>query len=127
MEGPVGLRSWGSDPGGSTTMLVGTYAGRGEVSQRLLDALPPLLWLPGAELDPPLVGLLATEMARDEPGQDAVLDRLLDLLLIAVLRAWFARRGDRGGGRDRDGEERGHHQAGREPRHQQHAEVRRHR
>jgi AraC-like DNA-binding protein len=25
------------------------------------------------------------------PGQEAVLDRLLDLLLIAVLRAWFAR------------------------------------
>ena len=28
---------------------------------------------------------------KDEPGQEAVLDRLLDLLLIAVLRAWFAR------------------------------------
>ena len=27
----------------------------------------------------------------DQPGQEAVLDRLLDLLLIAVLRAWFAR------------------------------------
>ena len=31
------------------------------------------------------------EIGRDEPGQEAVLDRLLDLLLIAVLRAWFAR------------------------------------
>ena len=30
-------------------------------------------------------------MARDEPGQEAVLDRLLDLLLIATLRTWFAR------------------------------------
>ena len=30
-------------------------------------------------------------MAKDDPGQEAVLDRLLDLLLIAVLRAWFAR------------------------------------
>ena len=28
---------------------------------------------------------------KDEPGQEAVLDRLLDLLLIAALRAWFAR------------------------------------
>src|SRR6185312_15344124 len=28
---------------------------------------------------------------KDDPGQEAVLDRLLDLLLIAVLRAWFAR------------------------------------
>lgn len=86
----LGLRSWGTDPGGSTTMLVGTYPTRGEVSRRLLDALPPLLTLPGPALDAPLVGLLAAEIARDEPGQDAVLDRLLDLLLIAVLRAWFA-------------------------------------
>jgi len=29
----------------------------------------------------------------DEPGQAAVLDRLLDLLLTAVLKAWFARHG----------------------------------
>jgi AraC-like DNA-binding protein len=28
---------------------------------------------------------------KDEPGQEVVLDRLLDLLLIAVLRAWFSR------------------------------------
>ena len=35
--------------------------------------------------------LLAEEIVKDEPGQEAVLDRLLDLLLIAVLRAWFAR------------------------------------
>ena len=39
----------------------------------------------------PLVPLLADEIVKDEPGQEAVLDRLLDLLLIAVLRAWFAR------------------------------------
>lgn len=28
---------------------------------------------------------------RDEPGQGVVLDRLLDLLVIAALRAWFSR------------------------------------
>jgi AraC-like DNA-binding protein len=39
----------------------------------------------------PLIPLLADEIVKDEPGQEAVLDRLLDLLLIAVLRAWFAR------------------------------------
>lgn len=92
----LGLRAWGNDPGGSTSMLVGTYTGEGEVSRRLLDTLPPLLSLPGAEVDPPLVDLLASEMARDEPGQEAVLDRLLDLLLIAVLRRWFARQGEHG-------------------------------
>ena len=31
----------------------------------------------------PVVALLAEEIVRDEPGQEAVLDRLLDLLLIA--------------------------------------------
>ena len=63
----------------------------GEVSQRLLRALPPLLVLRADEWDCPLIPLLADEIVKDEPGQEAVLDRLLDLLLIAVLRAWFAR------------------------------------
>jgi AraC-like DNA-binding protein len=43
------------------------------------------------EWNSPLIPLLASEVAVDDPGQEAVLDRLLDLLLIAVLRAWFAR------------------------------------
>ncbi|GAA3292425.1 hypothetical protein GCM10020295_11730 [Streptomyces cinereospinus] len=30
-------------------------------------------------------------MRRDKPGQQAVLDRLLDLLLVSALRAWFDR------------------------------------
>jgi len=43
------------------------------------------------EWDCPFIPLLADEVVKDAPGQEAVLDRLLDLLLIAVLRAWFAR------------------------------------
>ena len=39
----------------------------------------------------PALGLLAAEMMRDEVGQDAVLDRLLDLLLIDAVRTYFAR------------------------------------
>jgi AraC-like DNA-binding protein len=72
-------------------MLSGTYELEGEVSRRLLNALPPLLVLPTDAWESPLVGLLAEEIGKDDPGQEAVLDRLLDLLLIAVLRAWFAR------------------------------------
>lgn len=34
---------------------------------------------------------LASEVASEAPGQDAVLDRLLDLLLVAALRVWFDR------------------------------------
>jgi AraC-like DNA-binding protein len=86
-----GVRTWGTSPEGSTMMLVGAYQVHGEVGQRLLGALPPRLVLPGDAWDSPLVPLLADEIPKDDPGQEAVLDRLLDLLLIAVLRAWFAR------------------------------------
>jgi len=91
--GPLGVRSWGNDPAGDTEMLTGTYQVNREVSQRLLRALPPLLVLRAGEWDCPLIPLLAEEIVKDEPGQEAVLDRLLDLLLIAVLRAWYARPG----------------------------------
>ena len=87
----MGVRTWGNSPVGSTVMLSGTYELEGEVSRRLLHALPPLLVLPGDSWESPLIGLLADEIVKDDPGQEAVLDRLLDLLLIAVLRAWFAR------------------------------------
>jgi AraC-like DNA-binding protein len=87
----LGIRSWGNHPDGSTVLLTGTYQLRSEISRRLLAALPNLLTLDAATLNNPLTGYLAQEMVRDEPGQEAVLDRLLDLLLVAVLRAWFAR------------------------------------
>jgi len=87
----LGVRTWGNDPDGSAMMLVGTYERCGETGRRLLEALPPRLVLPGDALDSPLIPLLASEIVRDEPGQEVVLDRLLDLLLVAVLRVWFAR------------------------------------
>ena len=87
----MGVRTWGNSPVGSTVMVNGTYELESEVSRRLLGALPPLLVLPSDAWETPLVGLLAEEIVKDDPGQEAVLDRLLDLLLIAVLRAWFAR------------------------------------
>jgi AraC-like DNA-binding protein len=87
----LGVRTWGNSPQGSTIMLVGAYQVHGEVGRRLLGALPPLLALPQDAWDSPLIPLLADEITKDDPGQEAVLDRLLDLLLIAVLRAWFAR------------------------------------
>ncbi|MFI6892919.1 AraC family transcriptional regulator [Streptomyces sp. NPDC050256] len=89
----LGVRTWGNAPDGSTTVLVGTYLLDGEISGRLLDALPPLLVLPSAGRPGPLPALLDDEIARDEPGQSVVLDRLLDLLLIDALRTWFSRPG----------------------------------
>jgi AraC-like DNA-binding protein len=87
----LGVRSWGNDAAGPTTFLTGSYALTGEVGARLLRALPPAVVLRGTEWDSPVATLLATEIERDAPGQEAVLDRLLDLLLITALRAWFAR------------------------------------
>jgi AraC-like DNA-binding protein len=87
----LGVRTWGNSREGSAMMLTGTYQMRGEISQRLLAALPALLVLPDDAWDCPLLPLLGDEIVKDEPGQEVVLDRLLDLLLIAVLRAWFSR------------------------------------
>ncbi len=87
----LGLRSWGNDPDGRDAVITGTYQVRGAVSRRLLDALPPLLVMRAAEWNSAIGALFAAEALRDDPGQAAVLDRLLDLVLVTVLRDWFAR------------------------------------
>ena len=87
----LGVRTWGNSADGSTVMLVGTYQLRTEVSRRLLALMPPVLVVPRHSSHEPLVRLLAGEIVREDPGQEVVLDRLLDLLVIAVLRAWFSR------------------------------------
>ena len=46
----LGTRNWGNSPDGETVMLTGTYQLEGEVSGRLLRALPPLLVLAGRRL-----------------------------------------------------------------------------
>lgn len=87
----LGVRTWGDRPDGSAVLLIGTYLWQGEVGGRLLDALPPLLTLTSGMWPSPLTPMLMEEIVRDEPGQEVVLDRLLDLLVITALRAWFAR------------------------------------
>ncbi|MEU5540031.1 AraC family transcriptional regulator [Streptomyces sp. NPDC020362] len=87
----LGVRTWGDRPDAPTVMLIGTYLVQGEISSRLLDALPPLLTLPAEVWQCPLTPFLMEEVVRDEPGQEVVLDRLLDLLVISALRAWFSR------------------------------------
>ncbi len=46
----MGARTWHRHAAGSTTMLVGKYRNPGEISRRLLQALPPLLVIPGHAL-----------------------------------------------------------------------------
>ncbi|MGK8509272.1 AraC family transcriptional regulator [Nocardia asiatica] len=87
----LGVRQWGTDPDGATLMVTGTYESAGAASQRLLRALPPVLVLQRGDFDSRVLDILVDEVTKDEPAQSAVLDRLLDLVLIAALRAWFAR------------------------------------
>ncbi|MEU5608582.1 AraC family transcriptional regulator [Streptomyces sparsogenes] len=83
-------RTYGDGLPGATVMLRGAYELRGDVGERLLGMLPPLAVVPAGPATRAALAMLATEATRDEPGQDAVLDRLLDLVLVLALRSWCA-------------------------------------
>lgn len=85
----LGTRAWGDRPDAEVAMLVATYDSPGDVGAATLAALPALVTLDRASWDDGLLGLLEAETARVAPGQDAVLDRLLDVVLVAGLRAWL--------------------------------------
>lgn len=93
-EWSLGIRTWGHNPDGDCALLVGTYEAKGEASQPLLTALPDVVLLSREEAGTPLLHLLADEVQVEAPGQRALLDRLLDVLLISALRTWFAGRQD---------------------------------
>jgi AraC-like DNA-binding protein len=93
-EMSLGVRTWGNSPSGATRSVICAYQGQSEVSARLLEALPAALVVHADEWDTPLVDLLAREAGCDGTGQEAYLDRMLDVLLIAVLRVWFGRDGN---------------------------------
>lgn len=86
----LGVRTWGNCHDGSDVLLVGTWAAETEAGRPLLAALPELLVRRRGDWDATLVDLLATELMREDPGQEVVLDRLLDLLLVTVVRSWLA-------------------------------------
>lgn len=77
----------------ATVFLCGAYQFSGDVASGLLDALPRVLTLSPA-VDEPLrdvLTLLSRELTNVEPGQQTVLDRLLDVLLVVALRSDFRR------------------------------------
>lgn len=87
----LGARSWGtSRPGAHATFVTGVYETPAQVSDRLLRALPHLTVVRAGEWSHPLTTLLGVEVAREVPGQQVVLDRLLDLLVVSAVREWFA-------------------------------------
>ncbi|GAA1303419.1 AraC family transcriptional regulator [Pseudonocardia xinjiangensis] len=89
----LGWNDCGDDGDGAATLIVGAYPVRGEISRRLLDALPVVLRVDPGDTGDPVLDHLAAEVATDTPGQQVVLDRLLDWLLVCTLRTWFDRPG----------------------------------
>ena len=90
----LGVRTWGRRLDAPTALLIGIYASVGEVSTRLLRALPRTVVLKAGEWDDRLAEVLTEECAREAPGQEAVLDRLLDVVLLGGLRSWLGRADD---------------------------------
>ena len=82
----------GSGPG-QTRILCASYHQDPAVTMPLLTLLPDLLHIParqgGTELDTTL-RLLAGEIRRPQPGAGAVLNRIVDILLVQLLRAWLS-------------------------------------
>jgi AraC-like DNA-binding protein len=75
----------------ATVFLCGAYRFSGDVGDGLLGALPQVLPLSAAVGDPlhDVIAVLSRELAAAEPGQQTVLDRLLDVLLVLAIRASF--------------------------------------
>ena len=73
--------------------LCGAYQFAGDIGAGLVDGLPGVLAFP-ASVDDPIHGvvtMLSRELAHPQPGQQTVLDRLLDLLVVLGLRTGLAR------------------------------------
>lgn len=86
-----GVRTCGASPHGSALLLGGAYESQSGISERLFRALPDVAVIPDDDHGRPTLDLVAREIAKDEPGQQVVLDRLLDLMLVSTLRSWFDR------------------------------------
>ena len=80
-----------ADYRGATVFLCGAYRFSGDVGRGLIQTLPPILLLSAAAHDPlhDVIVLLSRELSGPAPGQQTVLDRLLDVLLVLAMRACF--------------------------------------
>jgi AraC-like DNA-binding protein len=74
-------------------VLRSAYPAGGGVARRLLTSLPPALRIPAGALPAAALELMNSEIDVEAPGQQAILDRLLDLLVVVAIRAWFERPG----------------------------------
>ena len=75
----------------ATMFLCGAYQFAGDIGSQLLEALPPILTLSNTDEDPlhDVINLLSRELETTAPGQQTILDRLLDVVLIHAMRAAY--------------------------------------
>ncbi|MGW6918510.1 AraC family transcriptional regulator [Kitasatospora sp. NPDC054939] len=96
-----GVRNWrltartlgedGHGAAGQDLLVTAGYRFGGELCGPLLDALEDIAVVPAEPGLVPLLDLIAGEVELEGAGQQIVLDRLLDLLLVRALRSWFDR------------------------------------
>jgi AraC-like DNA-binding protein len=75
----------------AAVFLCGAYRLAGDVGRSLIRALPPMLAIrpPAHGQVHDVVSLISRELTLPAPGQQTVLDRLLDVLLVLVMRAAY--------------------------------------
>jgi AraC-like DNA-binding protein len=75
----------------AAVFLCGAYQLSGDVGHGLVEALPPVLHLPRVADDPlhDVIALLSRELSSPAAGQQTVLDRLLDVVLVYAIRTSF--------------------------------------
>lgn len=86
-----GTHTWGNTADGTDSLLVATYPGTSEAGRLATEALPRVAHVPaGSGPETALVDLLVHELTTDQVGQSTVVDRLVDVVLVATVRAWLA-------------------------------------
>ncbi|WP_433163238.1 AraC family transcriptional regulator [Kribbella sp. CA-247076] len=87
----VGPTPYALSDGESAVLVTGAYDVHSGVCDRVLGGLPSVLYVEsGAEVGR-AVSMLGHELDGDRAGRKALLDRLVDLVLLTALREWLDR------------------------------------
>lgn len=82
-------RRWG-DPDAPTSVLIAGYRAEGRRFATLASDLPELIIVSDDPVARHALAAVAAETIGDQPGQQVVFDRLMELMLFATVRAWVS-------------------------------------
>ncbi|ADB35677.1 transcriptional regulator, AraC family [Kribbella flavida DSM 17836] len=88
---PYTLADGPAESADQAVLVTGSYEVGGGVCDRVLGGLPPVLLVESGAGVGRAVDLLTDELENARPGQRALLDRLLDLIVLTALRVWLDR------------------------------------